>query len=272
MVTKEYNYPAIIILSFFALGFIASLFLINWTSLSIDSWFFLIVSILLSNFAVTAGWHRYFAHRQFKTNKLIEFLFLWFGSSIFTGSAIEWVSEHNSHHAHPEDLEKDPTSKKRGFFYSHVGWVCYIRNFKLTKSLFKNNLLKWHHNNWFLFSLFSGIIVPFTLYYTMINNSISEAILIGIFTRIFISQHSLFLLGSWAHFFGEKDPTNKISARNSLLVSFLCLGDGYHLNHHQCPSDYRAGYKWYHIDFIKWIVFLGSLFGLFWDLRRTRNE
>lgn len=267
MKKRELNYPVILVLLIPFISLIMSFFLFD--SLSWKSYLFLFVNWILMNASVVIGWHRYFSHQHFETYKWIEFLFLFFGSSALNGSAIEWASEHMSHHAFPEDEEKDPSCPKKGFFYSHIGWLCYKRNFLVNKTLLNNKLLVWQDKNWKWVSVIVGVIIPFIIYYFLVNNSLLEALLIGVMLRLFISQHTILLLNSWAHFFGQKDPENKFTARNSILVSILCFGDGYHLNHHKRSNDYRAGVNWYDLDFSKWIIYLGSKIGIFWNLKRN---
>lgn len=263
---KELNYNNIIFSLTYFTGFLIALFFVNWTNLSFGEISFLILSISLANISVMTGWHRYFTHRHFKTYSFIEFFFLFFGSSIFAGSVLEWMSEHMSHHANEGNEEKDPTSIKRGLFYSHMGWIFYSQNIKLRSDTRK--LVMWHHKNWLWFSFLSGIVLPIITYYLLFGN-LFNAIFLGVFFRTFISQQSLFLVGSWSHFFGKKDKSSKTSATNSLFVSFFCFGEGYHLNHHLNPNDYRAGKKWYNYDPGKWLIYTLEKLNLAWDLKRT---
>ena len=266
---KELNYSNIIFMVIYITGFILSLFLVDWCLLSLYEILFLILFISCTNLSVMTGWHRYFTHRSFKVKPIVEWFFLFFGSSIFTGSVLEWMSEHFSHHSNLDDYNKDPTSIKKGFFYSHMGWIFYNQDIKLLKD--NRKIVNWHHENWLKLSFISGVLIPFVIYY-LISGSLLNSLLVGVFFRSVISQQSLFLVGSWSHFFGKKDESGKSSATNSLLVSFFCFGEGYHLNHHINPKDYRAGYKWYNYDPGKWFVYILEKLNLAWDLNRSQDK
>ena len=54
--------------------------------------------ILLLRVGLEVGYHRYFAHRSYKTTKLKERLLLWWGTLIGIGSCLTWVGVHRTHH------------------------------------------------------------------------------------------------------------------------------------------------------------------------------
>ena len=266
---KQLNWKNIIFSITYFIGFILSLFFVEWSTMSLGEYLFILLFVSCANISVMTGWHRYFTHRSFKASKWVDYFFLFFGSSIFTGSVLEWMSEHLNHHKFENDEIKDPTCIKKGFFYAHMGWIFYDQEIPLLKD--NRKIVNWHHKNWLFLSFLSGIVIPFILYYLLFG-SLLNALLIGIFFRTFISQQMLFLVGSWAHVFGEKDNEGKTSATNSLFVSICCFGEGYHLNHHKNPIDYRAGYKWYDYDPGKWFVFILEKLNLAWDLKRNENK
>ena len=82
-----------------------------------------VVCSVMSSLSITAGYHRYFAHRSYSAKPVVKFLYLLFGSAAFQGSALQWSADHRRHHRFV-DTEKDPHNIKRGFFYAHMGWLC----------------------------------------------------------------------------------------------------------------------------------------------------
>ena len=72
----------------------------------------------LGGLAITGGYHRYFSHRSFKTNRFVEAVILFFGSITLQGSVLRWAYDHRLHHAHV-DTDDDPYSIKKGFWYAH---------------------------------------------------------------------------------------------------------------------------------------------------------
>ena len=46
------------------------------------------------------------------------------GAAAFQNSIIVWASDHRRHHQNV-DTHQDPYNAKRGFLYSHIGWIIY---------------------------------------------------------------------------------------------------------------------------------------------------
>src|SRR5271167_242374 len=88
------------------------------------------VFYILSGFGITAGYHRLFTHRSFKTYPLIRGIFAVLGSMAIQGSVPDWVADHRKHHAYADE-EGDPHSPHaghdggplRGFVHAHFGWL-----------------------------------------------------------------------------------------------------------------------------------------------------
>jgi stearoyl-CoA desaturase (delta-9 desaturase) len=45
------------------------------------------------------------------------------------------------------------------------------------------------------------------------------------------------------------------------------FGDGWHNNHHYCPSSARMGFRWWEFDLNYGLLRLLERFGIVWDLR-----
>jgi stearoyl-CoA desaturase (delta-9 desaturase) len=48
--------------------------------------------------AITAGYHRYFAHRSFRTSRLFQFVLALIGSTAMENGPRSWASWHRRHH------------------------------------------------------------------------------------------------------------------------------------------------------------------------------
>lgn len=71
---------------------------------------------------VTAGAHRLWAHRSYKARLPLR-LFLAAGQCITGQNCIYiWARDHRIHHKY-SDTDADPHNVRRGFFFSHVGWL-----------------------------------------------------------------------------------------------------------------------------------------------------
>jgi stearoyl-CoA desaturase (delta-9 desaturase) len=89
------------------------------------SWVALIACLALwfvRMFGVTAGYHRYFSHRAYKTTRWFQFLLAILGNSTAQLGPLWWAAHHRHHHRYA-DTEQDIHSPiVHGFWWSHVGW------------------------------------------------------------------------------------------------------------------------------------------------------
>src|SRR5579884_2333145 len=74
-------------------------------------------------FGITGGYHRYFAHRSYKTSRVFQFVLAWLGCSSLQKGPLWWAAHHREHHRY-SDTPKDPHSPhETSFWWSHVGWI-----------------------------------------------------------------------------------------------------------------------------------------------------
>ena len=73
--------------------------------------------------AVTAGYHRYFAHRSYKTSRAFQLVLAVLGCTTMQNGPIWWASVHRRHHKHSDGTGDPHSPVKHGFWYAHVGWV-----------------------------------------------------------------------------------------------------------------------------------------------------
>jgi len=73
-------------------------------------------------FFITAGFHRYFAHRAYKTGRVMQFVLAFCASSSCQKGVLWWAAHHRAHHRY-SDTALDIHSPQRGFWWSHVGWI-----------------------------------------------------------------------------------------------------------------------------------------------------
>jgi hypothetical protein len=56
----------------------------------------------LRMFGITAGYHRYFAHRAYKTSRVFQFVLAWLGCSALQKGPLWWAAHHRRHHRHSD--------------------------------------------------------------------------------------------------------------------------------------------------------------------------
>ena len=71
---------------------------------------------------ITAGYHRYFSHRSFRVSRPMQFLMAFAGTTAVQKGPLWWASHHRAHHRYV-DTERDPHTPRKGFWWSHVGWI-----------------------------------------------------------------------------------------------------------------------------------------------------
>ena len=230
--------------------------ILNFEHVSIYFLLFNLIYYCYTNISFTVGWHRYFVHKAFKTNKIIEWILFLGGASIFIGSLVEWIQDHYNHHKHL-NTEEDPTNINKGFIYSHILWALSERPLQLS---IKNKLFKNWHDYYLVYAVLSGLIFPVSISY-LISQDFWLSLSISFGLRVMISQNIIGLLGSYCHRTGSE------MSLDSHLISILCFGEGYQKYHHEFPGDYRNGIHLYSFDPSKWIIFIMKKLRIASDLR-----
>ena len=73
-------------------------------------------------FFVTAGNHRYFSHRSYRTSRAFQFVLALCSVSVGQRGVLWWASHHRRHHR-LSDRPGDVHSPREGFWWSHMGWM-----------------------------------------------------------------------------------------------------------------------------------------------------
>jgi stearoyl-CoA desaturase (delta-9 desaturase) len=98
----------------------------------------LIVGIVLywvRIFSIGAGYHRYFAHRSFKTSRLFQFCLGLLSQTSAQCGVLWWAEKHRQHHRY-SDTDRDVHSPRRhGLLYAHVGGSLRLSTRKQTIGL-----------------------------------------------------------------------------------------------------------------------------------------
>ncbi|CAG9785490.1 unnamed protein product [Diatraea saccharalis] len=76
---------------------------------------------------ITAGAHRLWSHQAYKARWPLRLFLAILQTATFQDHIYEWVKHHRVHHKYTE-TDADPHNAKRGFFYSHMGWLLIQRH------------------------------------------------------------------------------------------------------------------------------------------------
>src|SRR4051795_9757519 len=81
------------------------------------------VVYLLQMVGITAGYHRYFSHRSYKTSRAFQFVLAWLGCSASQRGPLWWAAQHRHHHRTSDTPADRHSPVVHRFWWSHIGWV-----------------------------------------------------------------------------------------------------------------------------------------------------
>ncbi len=82
----------------------------------------------LRMFAITAGYHRYFSHRSYRTGRLFQTVLAVLGATATQKGPLWWAAHHRDHHRYSDGPHDIHSPLQRGFLWSHVGWILAPRH------------------------------------------------------------------------------------------------------------------------------------------------
>jgi stearoyl-CoA desaturase (delta-9 desaturase) len=225
-----------------------------FTGVSIRAVALCIVLYVGRMFFITAGYHRYFAHRSYRLNRFWQFLLAFGGTTAAQKGPLWWAAHHRHHHRYsdtPSDIHS-PTQK--GFWWSHVGWILCdkyaatdydrIRDFSKYPELVFLNKRDW--------------IGPWALGIASYLIAGWSGLLIGFFLSTVLLWHATFTVNSLAHVLGRRRYATADTSRNSVLIALMTMGEGWHNNHHYYQASARQGFYWWELDVTYYLLKLGS--------------
>jgi stearoyl-CoA desaturase (Delta-9 desaturase) len=245
-----------------------SAFAAIWTGIT---WPAVLLGVFLYWFrmwAVTAGYHRYFSHRSFRTSRVFQFILAFLAQSSLQRGAVWWAAIHRHHHKH-SDTELDVHSPvHRSFLYSHVGWIFSSRDdtpdYATVQDLMAYPELRWlnkyHHAPGVLLAVLCFLLAGWS------------GLVVGFVWSTVLLYHGSFSINSLAHVHGKQKYLTGDDSRNNWWLSIITMGEGWHNNHHAYQSSTRQGFRWYEFDPTYYVLKALSWVGLVWDLRTPPPE
>jgi stearoyl-CoA desaturase (Delta-9 desaturase) len=219
-------------------------------------------------FAITAGFHRYFAHRAFKTTRLNQFLLALCGTFSVQKGVLWWASLHREHHREADQPNDIHSPIQDGFIWSHVGWILSDKHQET-----RWDLIKDFSNYPELVWLNKYYLIPQILFAAILFAMGGVSALIwGFVISTVLLWHGTFTINSLTHIFGKQKYVTRDNSRNSLILALITLGEGWHNNHHCYQSSVRQGHRWWEIDVSFYVLKIMSWFGSVWDLRKVPLE
>ncbi|MEO8601528.1 MAG: acyl-CoA desaturase [bacterium] len=218
----------------------------------------------LRMFGITAGYHRYFSHRSFKTSRAFQFVLAVLGTLSVQKGVLWWAGNHRVHHKF-SDQEGDVHSPVRsGFWWSHVGWILaddYEETlYDRIPDMAKYPELRWLNEHY--------LVPPVTLAVLLFLTGGLTWLVWGFFISTTLLWHSTFTINSLSHVFGSRRYATADESRNNVWLALLTMGEGWHNNHHRYMNSVRQGFFWWEVDASYYLLFALSRLGIVWDLQQ----
>jgi stearoyl-CoA desaturase (delta-9 desaturase) len=213
-------------------------------------------------FFVTAGYHRYFSHRSFKTSRAMQFVFAFLAMTSSQKGVLWWAGHHRTHHKF-SDMEGDVHSALRdGFLWSHLSWI-FSKKYEETDTDRIKDFARYPELGWL--DRYWG--VPPTVYAVVLFLLGGPFALVwGFFVSTSILWHGTFTVNSLTHMFGSRRYAVTDNSRNNALLAMITMGEGWHNNHHYYQLSVRQGFYWWEIDPTFYLLKAMQALGLVWDL------
>ena len=212
----------------------------------------LVMYWLTASIGICFGYHRYLTHRGMSMQKWLDYTIVFLGALACQNGPIKWVGHHRQHHQY-SDTPHDPHNANRGFWWSHIGWMCYYQdkcdNLKTIEQYSRDiNGDKFYQ---FLDKYFIHIQIALGILFYLIGGL--PWVVWGIFVRLVLVYHVTWLVNSACHMWGYKNyEIDKDLSTNNWWTAILSFGEGWHNNHHKYPKRAKHGLKIFEVD-LTWV-------------------
>ena len=213
-------------------------------------------------FGITGGYHRYFSHKTFKTSRPFQFVLALLGTLATQKGPLWWSSLHRIHHRE-SDGPGDVHSPKRGFYYSHQGWI-FDKKWQATRLDLIPDFAKYPELQWLNRWHF---VPPVALAVLCFAIGGAPGLFWGFFLSTTLLWHATYTINSLSHVFGTRRFETDDTSKNNWMLALLTWGEGWHNNHHHYMASCRQGFRWWEIDITYYVLRGCAALGLVWDMR-----
>ncbi|KAK7867624.1 hypothetical protein R5R35_014818 [Gryllus longicercus] len=266
----EIKWRNVVILSVMHLWTLYSLTYIPYIKWQTYLWTFLLTH--LAGFGVTGGAHRLWTHRSYKAKLPLRIIMMIGHGLAGMNSIFDWVRDHRVHHKFSE-TDADPHNARRGFFFSHVGWLMVKKHPEVVRrgqTVDMSDVLadpvvqfqrKHHLKMFYVLCFLIPTVVPVYFW-----NEDWMASFCACMARWVIGVNFVWSVNSAAHLYGGHPFNKYINPADNRFVSFMCMGEGWHNYHHVFPWDYKAS-EYGHLNTTMHIIKLFERIGWAYDLK-----
>ncbi len=239
-------------------------------------WLFMI-SFFIKAFGFEAGYHRYFAHKSFKTSRIFQCILAFLGAAGGYRGPLWWAAYHRFHHRYADTKQDIHSPSHHSFWYAHMGWffnkTILDTDFKRVKDFAKFPELvflnKYHY--------ICPIVILIAMYFlgektSLMGSDVNglQCVIYGFFLSTLLGLHTTFAINSIAHrqtCLGVRRFSTKDMTRNISFLALPSMGGAWHNNHHRFASSARAGFYWWEIDLAYYMLKILEFFKIIWQVR-----
>jgi len=229
---------------------------------------------LFGGLGITAGAHRLWAHRSYKAKLPLRILLGIWNTIAFQNSIHEWTRVHRVHHKFTE-THADPHNARRGFFFSHVGWLLSRKHPDVINKgktidlsdLERDPIVTFQRNHYIPLLITFCFVIPTSIPMYFWGESFTNSWHIAALLKYVITLNITWLVNSAAHLWGDRPYDKFINPAENLFVAVAAFGEGWHNYHHVYPWDYKTAelgnYRFnLTTGFIDFMHFLGLAYDL----------
>jgi len=223
-----YHKVKLLLLTTNVVGAIGLIFYFSWWGLGLA-----ILTWIVFNYGVSAGFHRLFGHGAYETNAVVWWALLISGSLASIGSSIAWIGQHRTHHANSDVKGKDPYYPHDNWLYAWVfgPWSTPISP-RMIKDLLRDKRHRFFHDHYF------KIIAAYVAVLAVINPVLVFWMWALPGAMTFFSLQATGVLG---HMIGTIDYDIEDDSRNSHILNILTFGESYQNTHHHDTQKILLG-------------------------------
>lgn len=243
------------------------------------TWLWCAVCYFCGFMGITAGAHRLWSHRSYKARLPLRILLAIFNCMAFQNDIIEWSRDHRTHHKFSE-TNADPHNAKRGFFFSHMGWLLVKKHPDVRgkgKGIDVSDLMadpvcaaqrKVYVPGLILFCFVIPAVVP---WYFWGESGWTAFYTCAIF-RYTLALNWTWCVNSVAHIWGNKPYDKNINPVENIFVIWGALGEGYHNYHHVFPYDYSTSEFGWKVNVTTLFIDCMALLGLVTERKKMSYD
>ncbi|CAG0883742.1 unnamed protein product [Cyprideis torosa] len=245
-------------------------------------WLTLALAVFLhfySSMGITAGVHRLWAHRTYRAKWPLRFALMIANTIAFQNDIYEWSRDHRVHHKYTE-TDADPHNAKRGFFFSHVGWLLMRKHPEVIRKgkdidmsdLMKDPIVMFQRRHYKPLMITLNLLLPSIIPWLCWGENLLVSYVINVSRWIF-TVNATWLVNSAAHMWGDRPYDVTLNPAENTGVIILACGEGFHNYHHSFPRDYKTS-EWGDYKFNVTTMFIDAMakIGQAYDLKTMTQE